>query len=45
LNNLGETYVLVGEMENARRVFSTVLDLDPENEVAKKWYGEISSQN
>ena len=45
LNNLGETYVLVGEMENAKRVFTTVLDLDPENEVAKKWYGEISSQN
>ena len=45
LNNLGETYILIGEMENARRVFSIVLDLDPGNEVAKKWYGEISSQN
>ena len=29
LNNLGETYQLNSENENARRVFKTVLDLDP----------------
>ena len=34
LNNLGETYQLNKEYENARRVFKTVLDLDSSNEVA-----------
>ncbi len=35
LNNLGETYQLNNEFENARRVFKTVLDIDPANEFAK----------
>ena len=34
LNNLGETYRLNSEFENARRVFKTVLDLDSSNEFA-----------
>jgi Flp pilus assembly protein TadD len=35
LNNLGETYMLMDENENAVRVFQTVLEIDPGNEVAK----------
>jgi hypothetical protein len=37
--------LLNGEKENAKRVFTTVLDLDPENVVAKKWYTDLSAQN
>jgi Flp pilus assembly protein TadD len=35
LNNLGETYYLNKEIENARRVFKTVLEVDPSDEFAK----------
>ncbi len=43
LNNLGETYYLKGESENARRVFETVMDLDKNNRVAKKWLEKLNS--
>ena len=42
LNNLGETYTLNKEFENATRVFNTVLELDPQNEVAKQWLAVLN---
>ena len=36
LLNLGETYLLNEEFGNARRVFNTVLEFDPENADAKQ---------
>jgi len=44
LNNLGEAYYLKGETENARRVFETVLELDKNNAVAKKWLEKLNSR-
>ncbi len=37
LNNLAETYYLNNEIHNAQRTLNTVLELDPENSIAKRW--------
>jgi tetratricopeptide (TPR) repeat protein len=44
LNNLGETYWLNGENENAKRVFQTVLEIDPENEVARDIIAKLDQE-
>jgi len=43
LNNLGETYMLMNEDENAIRVFQTVLEIDPGNEVATETLAKIQT--
>jgi lipoprotein NlpI len=44
LNNLGETYMLMDENENASRVFQTVLEIDPGNEVAIDGLAKIQTK-
>ena len=44
LNNLGETYILNKEIENAKRVFQTVLEVDPLDIYAKDNLTKLQTQ-
>jgi protein O-GlcNAc transferase len=42
LNNLGEAYFLSADMENAKRVFNTVLEMENSNAFAKDYLNKIN---
>lgn len=44
LNNLAETYYLNGELKNARRTLTTILDLYPGDPVARRWLIKVETK-
>ena len=44
LNNLGETFFVMKDYGNARKVFEATLSLEPENERALHFLEEIKSK-